>query len=151
MKRIVLLINDFYTTQEAMEMVCHGLGSCVGLFLQDRYLNITSGAHIPVTISYEHTGYKSAEEILMNMFNQLSEKGSSLKNLRAKIVGGASIFKSSYKIGEENVNVIRELLINKKVFIAAQDTGGNIARTAYFNSATGDCRVQKAAQQIYII
>lgn len=151
MKKIVLFINDFYTTQGVEEMICYGLGSCIGLFIQDRCLGLTSGAHIPVIKSYEHTGYKSAEEILMNMFNELSEKGSSLKNLRAKIVGGASIFKSSYNIGEENVKIIRELLINKKVFIAAQDTGGNFARTAYFNLVTGDCRVQTAAQQKYII
>lgn len=151
MKKIVLFINDFYTTEDEMEMICYGLGSCVGLFIQDRSLNIASGAHISVAKSYTHTGFKTTGNIFLSMLSQLAEKGSDLKNLRAKIVGGASIYESSFKIGQENVTAIKEFLITNRVFIAAEDTGGNVGRTALFHSGTGDLTVQTASKQKYII
>ncbi|MGM0579741.1 MAG: chemotaxis protein CheD [Bacteroidota bacterium] len=151
MKKVVLFINDFYTTQEVTEMICYGLGSCIGLFIQDRSMKITSGAHIPVVKSNKKIGFKSAEQIISEMFCQLTDLGSDLKSLRAKITGGASLYENFYGVGAENIKVIKELLISNKVFLAAQDTGGHVARTAHFNSFTGECQIHTASQQKYII
>lgn len=151
MEKVVLFINDFYTTKDVTEMICYGLGSCIGLFIQDRSLKISSGAHIPVVVSNNHIGFKSADEIIMNMFSQLADLGSNLNTLRAKITGGASLYKTTFNIGEENIKTIKEILISNKVFIAAQDTGGTFARTAQFNSFTGECQIHTASQPKYTI
>ncbi|WKK81610.1 chemotaxis protein CheD [Marivirga arenosa] len=151
MKKKVLFISDFYTSCDFTEMVCYGLGSCIGLFLQDRRLKITSGAHIPVVKTCVNTGFLSAEEIVYKMFTQLGELGSDLKALRAKVVGGANLYNSSFEIGKRNIEAINELLLYNKVYIAGQDLGGNVARTVHFVSTTGECHIQTSSSKGYII
>jgi len=67
--------------------------------------------------------------------------------MRAKIVGGASMFANlipagGINIGERNVIAVREVLAVAKIPIVAEDTGSDYGRSVYLNVADGAVEVR---------
>ena len=140
-------IGDLLVSQhKPVTFTCYGLGSCIGLFLQDRTLGLSGGAHIQLpsncsslkSIDKYYTVNSSIEQLL----TQFKSKGSTTLNLRAKIVGGASMFSSTYQTGKKNADDTIDHLTKNCVFIAAADVGGKLSRTAYFDCHTGTMTVR---------
>jgi chemotaxis protein CheD len=125
---------------------CLGLGSCLGVFLQDRLTGISGAAHIflPNDEFSKDANFKygNASQALQEMLLQFGMLGSNLKSLRAKIAGGASLFPSSLSTGQQNIDSVIEFLINQKIYIAAKDVGGMHSRTADFDCFTGTLYVR---------
>jgi chemotaxis protein CheD len=137
MKNKTLNINQPDVTDEAVIYTCFGIGSCIALFLNDRMTGLAGGAHIP--LAHEGTGaFVSATTLLDELLSKFQSKGSHLNVLRAKITGGAQVFESTMAIGAENIKAIRHELVERKIFVAAEDVGGQLPRTARFNTRTGD-------------
>ncbi|MGC4021106.1 MAG: chemotaxis protein CheD [Cyclobacteriaceae bacterium] len=135
-----LNIGDLRVTKgENVTYACLGLGSCIGLFLQDRILGLSGGAHIqlPNEIKSSDGKFYSVKSAIAELLNQFRISGSSLKNLRAKITGGANVITTSCETGVQNIERVVQELVENKVYIAAMDVGGKKSRTARFNSETG--------------
>lgn len=147
----VLHMNDFEVSETPVIYTCYGLGSCIGLFLSDRRLSISGGAHIPIPVALGGGSFLDATFIISEMIDQFAKLGSDLSNLRAKLAGGAQVYASSGSIGEQNANVVLDQLIQRRVFIAASDVGGTISRTARFNSLTGDLEISTSELKTYSI
>lgn len=117
------------------------MGSCIGLFLQDRTLGLSGGAHILLpsySISPESIGkYYTVDSSIEQLLLQFKSKGSTTLNLRAKITGGASLLSSTFQTGKKNADDTIDQLIKNFIFIAATDVGGQLSRTAYFDCGTG--------------
>lgn len=113
---------------------CLGLGSCIGLFLQDRATGISGGAHILLPQSIPH--------VINTLLQQFKHKGSNLLNLRAKVAGGANVIATGYEVGSQNADAVLEHLIQQKIFIAAKDLGGHQSRSAQFHAGTGEMTVR---------
>ena len=137
-----LNIGDLLVSQnKQVTFTCFGLGSCIGLFLQDRTLGLSGGAHIqlpsncpsPKSIDKYYTVNGSIDQLL----TQFKSKGSTTLNLRAKIVGGSSLFSCRYQIGKKNTDDAIDQLVRSCIFLAATDVGGWLSRTAYFDCSTG--------------
>jgi chemotaxis protein CheD len=67
--------------------------------------------------------------------------------MRAKIVGGASMFGSlipagGINIGERNVIAVKQVLAGAKIPIVAEDTGSDYGRSVYLNVADGAVEVR---------
>jgi len=142
-----LNIGDVVTSSADASYRCFGLGSCVGLFIQDRLTGLSGGAHIFLpeeqTAPVGYPALCSSTYAIEELLKQMKMHGSSLLNLRAKVTGGANLFGVSYSIGERNSqSVIREL-INKKIFVAGHDLGGTHCRTVKFESNSGLLFVSK--------
>ncbi len=137
----VLLINDVDVSNEPRIYTCYGLGSCVGLFIEDRKNKICGGTHIPLPKRIEGCELEDAATLIASMLNQFTEKGSDLLTLRAKLAGGALLYSNSIDIGAQNVKTVLTNLIQKKVFIVAMDVGGRLARTVSYNSVSGELLV----------
>lgn len=141
MKEYRLNIGDVKTFDSPVTLTCYGLGSCVGLFLQDRTKGISGGAHILLPDEEGTTttspAWYNVTSALNKLIEEFQKKGSHLKTLRAKIAGGANVLNTSFNIGQRNVESLMNQLIRHKIYIAASDVGGSMSRTAKFFSEDG--------------
>jgi len=136
-----LNIGDVVTSSRKVAYTCLGLGSCIGLFIQDRLTRLSGGAHIflPGTdkISFESVKFYSVTAAIHEMCRQLRAKGSTLEALRAKVTGGANVLRVHSDTGERNIeSVLRELTMNR-IYVAGTDVGGVYSRTVRFESESG--------------
>lgn len=123
-----------------------GLGSCVGVVLYDETKNIAGLVHIMLPDSslartetinvakFANTGIKA-------LIDKLKQAGVQPFRLKAKIAGGAQMFKfssenDSMRIGPRNVEAVKKELIKNNIPLIAEDTGGNSGRTIEFNPVT---------------
>ena len=146
----ILGINELFSTDKPIGYTCYGLGSCIGLFINDRMKGLSGGAHIALPRATK-SEFIDAEKLINGLLQQLSEQGSNLLTLRAKVTGGAQVFKSSINIGKENSEVVLKQLTDKRIFIAAIDVGGQVSRTARFNGESGELKISTSEHKTYII
>ncbi len=141
-----LNIGDVVTSSRNVSYTCFGLGSCIGLFMQDRVTGLSGGAHIflpeneegPLDTSKFYNVSSALDEIL----NRFKLSGSDLATLRAKVVGGANVLGGDSQTGERNAESVLNQLVARKIFIAALDVGGTYCRSAKFQSYTGELTVR---------
>lgn len=145
----VLHINQTFATDKSAHYVCFGLGSCIGLFLVDRKKGLSGGAHILLPSNGEGE-FRDASDMIETLLTQLSGLGSTLQGLRAKVTGGAQIFDGT-RIGARNSEAVLKQLVERKIYVAAQDIGGRASRTARFTSLTGELKISTSEQKQYII
>jgi chemotaxis protein CheD len=146
MKRVILNIGDAQAVDSAATFTCFGLGSCIGLFMQDRTLGLSGGAHIMLpedtTSSHACAGkFYNVAGAIDHLLMQFACKGSSLKSIRAKITGGANVIQTMYNVGALNAESTRNHLTRRGVYIAASDVGGFESRTVNFHTYTGDLNI----------
>jgi chemotaxis protein CheD len=142
-----LNIGDVITSSEKATYACFGLGSCVGLFIQDRLTGLSGGAHIflPANESGpDTTKFYSAEAAVDELLKQFRLRGSNLTALRAKLTGGANVISVSADTGARNSDSVISYLKANRIFIAGLDIGGVHCRTAKFQSDTGLLTVKSA-------
>ena len=147
----VLGINEVYSSDMPVEYICYGLGSCIGLFINDRVKGLSGGAHIALPDATREAEFAGAEKMINDLLKQLSDNGSDLQTLRAKVTGGSQVFESGLDIGKQNINVVLKQLTDKRIFIAAVDVGGKVSRTARFNGESGEVKISTSEQKTYII
>lgn len=126
-------------------LVTYSLGSCVGLALFDPVAGIGGMIHCMLPLSkidpakaqanpqmFTDTGVPALIQGMLNL-------GAQMRHMVAKVAGAASLLdeQGTFKIGERNYIVLRKLLWKNNILIAAEDTGGSIARTMYLYMDTG--------------
>ncbi len=136
-----LNIGEVATSTEKATYTCLGLGSCVGLFIQDRISGHSGGAHIflpDAELAPEnYSQFSSATYAIDEILRRMKMNGSCLTSLRAKVTGGANVLGTQMSIGERNAQSVLKELIDRRIFIAAKDLGGNYSRSAKFESDSG--------------
>jgi chemotaxis protein CheD len=86
---------------------------------------------------------KYATTAIPALVEMLGQHGVSPQQLRAKLVGGAQMFRTLGKrpdalnIGQRNVEMCREMLHQYRIPIVAEDVGGNYGRTVEHFCHTG--------------
>lgn len=78
------------------------------------------------------------------LLNELLALGSDVKDLQAKIFGGASAYASDplVALGARNVSLAEEFLRNAGIRIAAKEVSGTHGRKLVFNTANGMTEVK---------
>lgn len=130
------------------------LGSCIGLVIYPKIDQISTRCavmgHIMLSQSPEHhrelsirrkSGErwgpaKYANKAIPVMISQMKKLGYQTKDLVAKMVGGAKMFNhaaSTLRIGETNINFVKELLKSYDIPLEDFYTGGDIGMSAYFS------------------
>jgi chemotaxis protein CheD len=119
------------------------LGSCLGLALYERRLQVGALAHIVLPESSGAMGLpgKFADTAVPAMLEQLQSlaNGSPLR-LQAKIAGGANMFATAdleNSIGAQNRAAIERALDAHRIPIAARHCGGEQGRKMTFDLTTG--------------
>ncbi|MCX5758243.1 MAG: chemotaxis protein CheD [Candidatus Hydrogenedentes bacterium] len=69
--------------------------------------------------------------------------------LIAKVAGAASLLggQGAFKIGERNYIVLRKLLEENHIQVAAEETGGTIARTLYLYMSSGRTMIKALGKE----
>jgi len=136
-----LNIGDVVTSSRKAIYTCFGLGSCIGLFIQDRHAGLSGGAHIflPGAEKMPSAGarFYSVTSALQEILRQLKLKGSTLEGLRAKVTGGANVLAVNRGTGARNTESVLAELVAHRIYVATADVGGIYSRTARFESETG--------------
>jgi len=137
-----------------------GLGSCVAIVLYDPVAHVGGLAHIllpDVSMSRDRSNpAKFPSTILPILIEEMGRLGASRKRLRAKIVGGASMFgnlipSGAMNIGERNVLAVREVLGSAKIPIVAADTGSDHGRSVFLSLDDGRVEVRSLRKGTHVL
>lgn len=141
-------IADMKMARQTGLLVTYALGSCIGICLYDPKIKLGALVHIMLPLNME-TGrtntMKYADTGLRETIKQMEAKGASRARLTAKIAGGAKMFEISGgtfgNIGQRNIESVRIFLKREGIRLLKEDVGGTVARTLFFDVATGEGRV----------
>jgi chemotaxis protein CheD len=114
------------------------LGSCVAVCLYDRKSGIGGMNHylLPFWNGNSLQSPKFGNIAIPKLIESMLERGVDIKNMEAKIFGGASMnisASSNMMIGEKNILVAREILKEYRIPIVAEDVGRENGRKIQFN------------------
>jgi chemotaxis protein CheD len=126
-----------------------GLGSCVAIVLYDAAARVGGMAHVLLpneAMSRDRSNpAKFPSSAVPLLLGEMRLLGAKVERVRAKIVGGASMFGNlipagGINIGERNVVAVRGALAEVKIPIVAEDVGSDHGRSVYL--FIGDGRVE---------
>lgn len=134
------------------------LGSCVGICIYDVKIRIGGMGHIMLPSAKKDGGNikKYSETAIPFLIKELMEAGSLKRNLKAKIAGGATMFKNVEsslmgEIGKNNIRSVKEVLALNNIELVAEDVGADYGRTIDFYLETGELRIKTIGRDIIII
>jgi chemotaxis protein CheD len=149
-------ISEVKVTEFPNKLRTAGLGSCVGIVLYDFSLGIAGMAHAMLP---DHTIFKNAplkfpgkyvDTAIQELLKELKLRGCHPSHLKAKLAGGAEMFKfsdrSMARIGERNIQASKSALETWQIPLVAEETGGQFGRTIEFNIATSKLLIRTASQ-----
>ena len=141
--------------------ICHTpdaittLGSCVGVALYDKTTKIAGLVHVMLPdstkVRQNQNRAKFADTGIDYLIELLEKEGARKSSLTAKIAGGAQMFAFSsnndmLRVGERNVEAVKEKLKSIGIRILAEDTGLNYGRTVEFYPETGDFVIKSVVE-----
>jgi chemotaxis protein CheD len=145
-KEIKVGIADMNTASSPDKIMTVGLGSCIGIVIYDKTKGVGGLAHIMLPDSSQFNNVtnplKFADLAVPMLIDRLEKMGSSKRNMKAKIAGGASMFNFSDKsmimdIGNRNGVAVKTALKKHSIPIIAEDVGGNKGRTMILDTTDG--------------
>lgn len=135
---------------EAM-IATYGLGSCVACVLHDPVAGAGGLAHVllpsPTLARDRSNPAKFPETAVPLLVDELVKVGAKPDRLRARLVGGASMFGKAGSpgiapMGDRNVAAVREALTVAKIRIVGEDTGLDYGRSVYFHLPGGRLEIR---------
>jgi len=127
------------------------LGSCVGLVLYDHRNRIGGLAHIvlPLTNGQTNLPGKYADTAFPELIRLIENSGGRIRNLAAKLTGGANMFSSIglNSVGDQNLAVVDSLLKEAGIPVLARHCGGTQGRRVAFYVETGRVTVEVVGGQ----
>lgn len=148
--QVLVAVADYELTTTGQTLVAHGLGACVAVVLYDPGAGIGALAHAMLPERPPDTGGATGtfvDEVTETMTRELISEGASYGDLRAGLVGGATIFELpgiDTEVGGRTVDAARDRLSELGIPVVAEAVGGTVGRTASFDTATGVVTVNTA-------
>ena len=145
-------IADMAVLKNSGLLVTVGLGSCVGIALYDSKSKVGGLAHILLSSSENLSPEKRkdinpakfADTAIPQLIDNMKQEGARFQNLVAKIAGGSQLFEvtqEKMKVGNRNVEMVRETLAEYSIPLVAEDIGGNYGRTMKLDVSTGQVKI----------
>lgn len=134
-------VADCAVGRDDQRLITIGLGSCVAIMLYDEAVRVGGLAHTMLpdeTMARDRSNpAKFPSPAVELLLVQMTLLGADIRRIRAKLVGGASMFASlipagSIQIGERNVTAARQALRHHGVPIIAEDVGSDHGRSVQF-------------------
>ena len=158
MDKIMVGIAEGKIARKTQVLASYALGSCVAICLYDPKNKIAGMAHaiLPRKEDAVDQGnpYKFAREGASELIRAMVNSGAEKKQITAKPVGGARMFKTrerDMEIGARNVMAAKEALHKEGVSILAEDTGKNYGRTVFFHAEDGRIQVSTIKKTTIVI
>lgn len=153
-------IAEFKIASAPASIITTGLGSCIGVCLWDPVLKIGGMVHIMLPDSKQGRQVinkaKYADSGIELLIEELCKNGAHKNRLVAKIAGGAQMFtfpnaSEMMKIGERNIEAVKNVLKINKIKLLAEDIGGNYGRTIEFFMESGQLFVKSIHKGVTVI
>ena len=154
--QVVVGISDLKVVDDPNAMlVTHSLGSCIGVAAHCPRSRVTALLHFQLPEA-RMDPQRAVEHPLMfcdtgldTMLRDMAAKGADVRRLIVRLAGGAKMFESgTLDIGRRNHQAARKQLWKHGLFVAAEDCGGNKARTLYLRAADGAVRLRINGQVV---
>ena len=154
MKQIVQ-VGDMKIGVKGDEIVTHALGSCLGLMIYDPVAQVGGMLHAMLPLSKINpqkaaaNPYMFVDKGVPVLFKEVYGLGGQKERLIVKAAGcGSPIGKNEmFKIGERNYTVLKKLLWKNGLLLKAEEIGGSISRTIYFDILTGRVTIKSGRQE----
>lgn len=146
--RIRVGVSQYVTVTGGETLVAYGLGSTVAVALHEPQLGAGGLANAVLprrSEGDEGDPAKFVDSAVQAMVKELAEEGAMLGDLRARVVGGATIMDLddlATGVGPENVRAARRELAGLGIPVVAEAVGGERGRSLEFDTATGDALVE---------
>jgi chemotaxis protein CheD len=116
------------------------LGSCVSVILYDKMEKLGGINHymLPLWNGNGLATPKYGNIAIEKLITKMEQFGAKRTKLVAKVFGGSLLVSEHLRVGEQNVLIARESLLNAGIPIVAENVGGSIGRKIVFNSYTGE-------------
>lgn len=132
------------------QIITYALGSCIGLSAYDPISKIGGLLHFMLPQPAEQADpeqlkpYMYASTGIPLLFRKLVERGAHQNRLVVCAAGGAEIINDAgvFAIGKRNRTILRKIFWKDGTVIAAEDSGGNSARTMTLHLGNGEVRVR---------
>ncbi|MCI9361502.1 MAG: chemotaxis protein CheD [Hungatella sp.] len=140
-------IGDMKFTRGNNIIITYALGSCIGITFYDPVIKLGGLLHIMLPSRSDANDpkvFKYADTGIRETVRKLTAFGMVKTRTVVKIAGGAKMFEmkggsSDFgNIGQRNAAMVKKVLMEERMRITAEDTGGSYARTMLLNVATGD-------------
>jgi chemotaxis protein CheD len=137
-----------------------GLGSCVAIVLYDSALRLGGMAHAllprPANGRRPAAPARYASLAVEVLIADLEAAGASRRSLRARLVGGASMFDAALgsdnrQLGLRNVQAARSSLAAAGIPVDREDVGGGHGRSVFLHVAEGRVVVSSLAHDDVIL
>ena len=125
------------------------VGSCVSVCIWDKALQYGGVNHFikPVTYDQKEATPRFGNVAVAALVRIMEEAGCERTNLVAQILGGGSPPGTmANSLGDQNIQVAREVLSRKSIIVVAEDVGGHVGRKIAFDTGTGQLAVLKVHQ-----
>jgi chemotaxis protein CheD len=135
-------------------LVTYSLGSCIGVSLYDPAAQVGGLIHCMLPLSKLDPARAREKPCMFTdtglpeLMRAMIAKGAEKKRIVAKVAGASRLSddNNTFRIGDRNKVVLRKVLWKNNILIAAEDTGGNVARTMYLNIDTGETTIRSAGK-----
>jgi chemotaxis protein CheD len=127
-------------------LVAFGLGSCIALCLWDPAARVAGMAHVvlPGGEASPAASARFAHTALPVLLARMRAKGGAPepRRLIARLAGGALVLaleaiRGTSRIGVANAEAVHEVLDSAGIFVAAEDLGGTLGRSVWFDPRDG--------------
>jgi chemotaxis protein CheD len=137
--------------RDEQTLITIGLGSCVAIVLYDSRARVGGLAHTLLpdeSMARDRSNpAKFAASAVTVLLAEMARLGADARRVRAKLVGGASMFANllpsgGINIGDRNVAAARQALERNGIHIVAEDVGSDHGRSVYFHLDDGRVEVR---------
>jgi len=144
-------VADLAVARDEQTLITIGLGSCVAIALYDAAARIGGLAHTLLpdeSMARDRTNpAKFPAPAIAALLAEMTRLGADLRRVRAKLVGGASMFANlvpsgAINIGDRNVAAARQALSERGIPVVAEDVGSDHGRSVHFFLEDGRVEVR---------
>lgn len=148
-----ILPGEFYVSARG-ELIATTLGSCVAACIRDPLIGIGGMNHfmLPIMDRNRHGTWTDSpvspsarygNVAMERLINVIIANGGNRKNLEIKLFGGGNVLEVKIKIGEMNIDFVKEYVKTEGFKIEKEDLGGIYPRKVLYYPATGRAMVKK--------
>lgn len=137
--------------RDEQTLITIGLGSCVAIALYDSVARVGGLAHTLLpdeSMARDRSNpAKFPSSAVTLLLAEMTRLGADATRVRAKLVGGASMFANllptgGINIGDRNITAARQALERNKIRIVAEDVGSDHGRSVHFHLDDGRVEVR---------
>jgi chemotaxis protein CheD len=146
LQQVPVRIGDVKVARDSSVLFTIGLGSCVAVALYDPRSRIGGLAH--AMLPAPGPGYREAPPgrfattAVPALLELLEAEGASLRRLRARLAGGASMFRDvlegeGLRLGRRNIEATRSALSAAGIVVDGEDVFGTYGRSVFLRTTDG--------------